>query len=380
MNHHAVVLGVAVVWRRLEVVLRAALLGLLGAVWLSSGLAFAQQAEPSEGGFHVEGDPDAVAAEARDQDAAGHAASLVRAREAFLEGRQLMAEERWMDAAAAFEIALRAQPTPGLHYHVGICLEWSGDALGARGAYLAARQMLAAQPAPDVAVLLPAALERVEGKLSRFEVAILPKAAVVRLDGVTLAAPYPEWIKPGRHAVRAEAEGYELVDLRFEAVAGAPVRIQATLKPLPQAPVAAAVVTTPPAKPLEEPPPRSALPRTMFWGSVAFGALGLAAGMAGTVWQQDASARVAEANAELPEGDYSACYGPPDMGGGPCERLRVATADSESATILMVGGFVAAGVGVAGALASWAIWPREDFAVSGRAGFGSVHLEVRGRF
>jgi len=378
MNHDAPVLGVAVAGCRLEAVLRGASLAILGAVLLSPGLALAEESAASEGGFHVQEDPDAVAAEVRDQDASAEEASLVRAREAFLEGRRLMAAAQWTDAAAAFEIALRAQPTPGLHYHVGICLEWSGDALGAREAFLAAQQMLTEQPAPDVAVRLPAALERVEAKLSRFEVAIVPEAAVVRLDGVKLAAPYPEWIKPGFHAVRAEAEGYELLDMRFKAVAGAPVRIQATLKPLPPAPVAAAVVT-PPAEPREEPPPRPTLPRTMFWGSAVFGALGLATGIAGTVWYQDASARVAEADAELPEGDYSACYGPPAMM-GPCERLRVATADSESATILMVGGFVAAGVGVAGALASWAIWPREDFAVSGRAGFGSVHLEVRGRF
>jgi hypothetical protein len=311
---------------------------------------------------------------------------LSLAREAFLDGRRLMVEARWTEAALAFERAISAHSTPGLHYHLGLCLEQGGDVLRARQAYLDAQRLLEEQPATDVAGLLPEAIRRVEKRLSRFELVIVPERAAVWIDDVAVVETPPEWLAAGTHWLHAEAEGHEPLDRRFQAAPGAPTRLEIVLRPTSV--VTEVAVAPPPLPQSVQPPPvveprPSLLPRTVFWGSITFAALGAAAGVAGVVWHVDSSARVEALQRELDDQGQvsdSACYGPAGETGDACQQLRAAVAAEESAAILLIGGFAAAGVGALGAVGSWALWPHEKFAVAGRVGLGSVRLELSGRF
>lgn len=316
---------------------------------------------------------------------------LQRAREAFLEGRQLMASEEWADAAGAFRIALEARPTAGLHYYLGVCLERQDQPLEARRAYIEARALLAVQPAADVEALLPAAFERVEARLGRLELTSTPKDATVRVDGTTWTVSRAPWLAPGPHVLVAEAPGHEAVHLHFDATAGLvtqlgivlPRKVASAAPPVVVAPAPRPSVVAAPPPPMDPPPPRSVLPQTMFWSSVAFGVVGAGVGAAGLVWQQDAAAREAAANEELDglaSTDSSACYGPAESLSPACEQLRRAVGEEESAMIVLVGGFAAAGLGVLGAVTSWAIWPNEEFALRGRVGLGSAEVSLEGRF
>lgn len=315
---------------------------------------------------------------------------LQRAREAFLEGRRLMGEGDWEQAAQAFDVALAAMPTPGLHYYLGVCLEQLGDPLGARKAYVESRALLARDPAADVEALLPAAFQRVEAKLGRLEVTIRPHEGTARVDGSTWTAARAPWLPPGPHVLYAEAPGYEGVHLHFEVTAGALTELHVTLPPLraesppPPAEQAPQLVPPPgPPPPLESPPRRSALPPAAFWGSVAFGVVGAGVGVAGALWHVDASARVAEAQADLDAAgstSSSACFGPPMGTDHPCDELRAAVSHEESATLVIVAGATAAGLGAVGAVASWLAWPDEKFALRGRVGWGRAELQLRGRF
>ena len=314
---------------------------------------------------------------------------LRRARESFLEGRRLMGEEAWKEAAGAFEDALKAMPTPGLHYYLGVCLEQQGDPLGARKAYLESRSLLERHPAADVAALLPAAFKRVEAKLGRLEVTLLPDEGTARVDGSTWTEARGPWLMPGPHVFYAEAEGYEAVHLHFEVKPGALTELHVSLPlkvevPPSPPPIVLAPALPPPAPPPVDPaPPPRLLPPTAFWGSVAFGVIGAGVGVAGVFWHLDASARVAEAQ-EAVDGsgpvDPSACYRPITGEDDPCGDLRAAVSNEESATMVIVGGFAAAGLGVLGAVASWIAWPDEKFAVRGRVGIGRAELQLHGHF
>lgn len=326
--------------------------------------------------------------EEREEGAEAEVDPLQRARESFLEGRRLMGEEAWEEAAAAFQDALAAMPTPGLHYYLGVCLEQQGDPLAARKAYLESRALLERHPAADVAALLPAAFKRVEAKLGRLEILLTPDDGIVRVDGSTWTEARAPWLVPGPHVLYAEAPGYEPVHLHFEVTAGAltqlrvklPLRVEEPAPPLARAPA----VPPPAPPPMEEPtPPPRLLPPTAFWGSVAFGAIGAGVGVAGVFWHLDASAQVARAQEEIDGSgaiDSSACYRPTTGEDDPCEHLRAAVSQEESATMLIVGGFAAAGLGALGAVASWIAWPNEKFAIRGRVGFGRAELQLRGRF
>lgn|GEM_PF-2133974 len=352
--------------------------GLGSAFLLSTVAAGGQTAGSSADVFEEKAEEPAQADEEANQ-----FARLTVAREAFLEGRRLMGEAKWTEAALAFERAISAQSTPGLHYHLGLCLEQGGDPLRARQAYLDAQRLLAEQPAADVAALLPAAVRRVEQRLSRFELVIQPEKSAVWIDDLAVVEAPPDWLAAGAHWLHAEAEGYEPLDRRFVVTAGAPTHLEVVLRTT--APAAASMGAVTPTAPAPEAARAEPLilPKVAFWGSIAFAGLGTAAGVAGIAWRVDASARVTAAQAELDQqgqtGD-SACLGPPEQTGAACQDLRAAVADEESANVLLVGGFVAAGVGVLGAITSWAVWPHENFALGGRVGLGVVRVELSGRF
>jgi len=342
---------------------------------------------PAAQGQEASDDEGPFSEAARDEASEPSEAELLqRARESFLAGRRAMAEEEWEEAATAFRDALDARPTPGLHYYLGVCLEQQGDPLAARRAYLEARSLLAQHSAADVAALLPAAFERVEAALGRLEVTVAPAEAAVRVDGSSWTPARAPWLAPGPHVLYAEAPGHEPVHLHFEVTAGALTELEVVLPPQVEAPVAPIVLAPapPPAPPPPlEPPPPPTLPRAAFWSSVTFGVLGAAAGVAGVVWHLDATARVADAQERIDAGgpvDESACYGSVNDLPPACQDLRAALSHEETSLVLMIGGFAAAGVGALGAVASWAIWPSERFALRGRVGLGSAGVELRGRF
>lgn len=357
------------------------LLGRLTLVGLAWTAAAGAQATGGDDGIFAA--PDGSGADGADEEAP----PLQRAREAFLEGRRLMDEGLWAEAATAFQEALSAMPTPGLHFYLGVCLEEQGDPFAARGAFLDAEALLLEQPAADVAALVPDAIQRVESKLSRLEVYLYPNDATLRLDGTTWTPARTPWLEPGPHVFSAEAPGFSPRRVEVEAVAGVLTRVEVVLEPMappPPAPSATAVAQEekPPA-PADAVAPPSSLPKVAFWGSVAFGTLGAAVGFAGVAWHVDASARVVAAQAELDQAgqdDPSACVGPIEDVGTDCRNLRAAVSAEESATILIASGFAVAGVGALGALTSWAVFPNERFAVRGRVGLGRVELALLGRF
>lgn len=316
------------------------------------------------------------------------AEELDGARTDFREAVALEEQRHWAEAAARLRRAIAVKQTPGLHFHLGRCLDELNTPRAALAELERAAQLVAeGAPASDVASLLPAAIERARGRVPSLRITVDPSGASVEVDGAAFAPGAAQALEVGHHVVVARAAGY--ADARRE-IDLAPS--QHAVIDLPLRPVARAASATPtprptPAPRTEAPASRASDPtRTVVLASeVSFTALALGAGILFTL-----SASSAESRADAARGSID---GAPDAGPGACGRasfsgradcadLASALDDQADARRYATLGFVGAGVGALATLGTWWLWPSsKDAAATARVSpHGDVLLSLSHAF
>lgn len=308
--------------------------------------------------------------------------TLDQARTAFVEGRELLSQEKWSEAGERFAFAARAKNTPGLRYYVGYCREKEGRLLAALEQYRLAAELLEIEPAGDVQKLVEEAIPRLEKEIPRLVVQGVPEGAKLWIDGAERSVEDHEYqLDPGLHEVLVKASGYHDSRQSVAVKRSSTAVLRMRLKLLPQLlareeePSVAEPVTTTPVNHAR---------RAVLWGSVAVGSVGLGLGIAGVVvhgnGQADAEFYGEEANRVGGEED-SSCFAPstPELVYY-CDELSSAVKKQDRGTSLMITGFSLAGVGVLGATLTMLLWPEagsgdSSSSASGSARIGSVELK-----
>ncbi len=343
-------------------------------LWSWSGVASAddQTAAPAS--------PSSTAEEAPPRDAdstpPGSKPTLGQARTAFLEGRSLVADGKWADAEKQFRVAARVKDTPGLRYYIGFCQEKQGLLVEAMGTYREAEELLSVQQAPDVEKLVPEAIQRVSGLLSLLLLFDVPPGAVLTVDGKERPLSQQFYVNPGSHRLVLQKDGYEDFVHEFSLRAGERGRLQVKMKEIPEAPAQEELGQDEGAR-------SDPLQRAVFWSSSGVGVVGLGLGVTGAVLLGSTKREVNELNEiadDLSGGDDAACADPSSEMVTVCSDLERGGKRKNAAGHLMVGGFIAAGVGAAGAVISHFFWPEARVRVDVGLGPGATTLGLRGRF
>ncbi len=128
------------------------------------------------------------------------------ARDAFARGERLFADERYAEAAAAFEQAYDLLPSPTVHFNVARALELSGRRALARARYQAFLDSGVGSPERR-----RLALERIASlgeEVARLVVSTYPPGGLVLVDGrVEGREPVSVTVRPGRHLVEVRLRG-----------------------------------------------------------------------------------------------------------------------------------------------------------------------------
>ncbi len=302
--------------------------------------------------------------------------SLEQARTAFLEGRNLIGEGKWADAEEQFRVAVRVKNTPGLRYYIGYCQEKQGLLVEAMATYREAEELLSTEKAPDVEQLVPEAIERVSGKLSLLLLEGVPAGAQLSVDGKSRPLSLQFYLNPGKHELRLRKDGYQDFVHQMSFEAGKRQRVVVEMQP-----VQAKVVDPGPVDEVRD--PVDSVQRAVFWSSVGVGAVGLGVGITGAVLLSSTKREVSDLNEiadAMSRGDDSACSAPSSEMGTVCSDLERGGKRANAMGNVMVGGFIAAGVGAAGAVVSHFFWPESSLRVDVGVAPGATSVVLRGRF
>lgn len=308
--------------------------------------------------------------------------TLDQARTAFVEGRELLSQEKWSEAGERFAFAARAKNTPGLRYYVGYCREKEGKLLAALEQYQLAAELLEVEPAGDVQELVEEAIPRLEKEMPRLVVQGVPEGAKLWIDGRERSLDGKEYqLDPGKHAVLVKASGYYELQEAVSVKRGATAILKVRLRLLPN------LLADQDAPPSDDELNVSSVNhgrRAVLWGSVAAGGVGLGLGIAGVVvrgnGQADADFFGGEVDRVADE-ENSSCYSPASFElAYYCDELSSAVKKQERGTSLMIAGFSLAGVGVLGATLTMLLWPEAGLgdsssSASRSARIGSVELK-----
>ena len=290
--------------------------------------------------------------------------TLEQARVAFLEGRDLMKEEKWGEAAAKFAYAARAKNTPGLRYHVGLCLENDGQLVNALHQYREAEELLRTERAADVAALVKEAIPRVEQEMPRLVIKGIPHGAYLHIDGRAESLfdeHYP--LDPGKHQVTIKAEGFldYATEVSLKRASTEILEVQMSLPP--EATASPEELAPPPDE-----SPANVPRRVVLWSSVSVGVIGLGVGITGTVlrarYQSDVEYYGNIIDTES-SADSSACVMPDAPLGVICDELSNSLSRKSTAQGLMIAGYSAAAVGAIGAALTYFLWPETNQEVAG---------------
>ncbi|GAB4205875.1 MAG: hypothetical protein OHK0013_22030 [Sandaracinaceae bacterium] len=152
--------------------------------------------------------------------AAQRASEAVLAREQFRAGVQAAQEERWHDAADAFQRSYELSPRPLTLLNLAGAYAQTGrlvEAVEAYRMFLMERQGVSARMRADA----EAQLADIEPRVPRARISVLgiQEGDVVRLDEYELSTasleqPLP--VNPGAHTVALEREGHEPIVVTFE--------------------------------------------------------------------------------------------------------------------------------------------------------------------
>ena len=301
--------------------------------------------------------------------------TIEEAREAFLLGRRLISEGAWTDAEERFLFAVRVKNTPGLRYYIGYCREKQGLLVEALSSYRLAADLLETQEAPDVDEMVPVAIERVSGLLPVLILYDVPSSARLTFDGARRPLSQQFHANPGVHRVLIEQDGYKPFETAVDLVPGEKSRIQVKLEPIEVGSEEFA----------DDGRTSSSLElrKIVFWSSTGVAALGLGAGVTGAVLFSSTKRGLRELNSEADEisGEEDAsCVRPSSSLEQVCEDLARGAKRKNTMGNLMVGGFVGAGVGAAGALVTHFFWPEAPVRVDVGLSGGGSSFWVSGQF
>jgi hypothetical protein len=214
-----------------------------------------------------------VATAAHAQEPPAQAPGKDVAKKIFDEGVELEKKSDYTGALAKYHEAEQITVTPGLHYHVALCLEMTNKLVAALDAYEVSLKLAHDANKPDVERAVLARLEPLRTRVPYLSLKLAQPNpdAVVQVDGASLAAVLldgkPFRIDPGSHTITARAPGYATVTKKIEIAASATANVEITL--VREAPGAAPVpvpasgapreeqrgggVTEPPPEPPKEP-------------------------------------------------------------------------------------------------------------------------------
>lgn len=153
------------------------------------------------------------------------AADAAAAEALFNEARKLEKAGDAAGACAKFEESYRLDAAPGTLLNVAECSRRAGRTATAWGQFLEAERLFRRRSDERRAEFAKSKAAELEPRLARVRILApdAPPSLVLRRDGVelgaaSLGAELP--VDPGEHALSAEAPGFELLELRFEAVEG----------------------------------------------------------------------------------------------------------------------------------------------------------------
>lgn len=288
--------------------------------------------------------------------------SLEQARTAFLEGRALMKEEKWGEAAEKFAYAARAKNTPGLQYHVGLCLENDGQLVGALRRYREAEELLLVDRAADVEVLVKEAIPRVEREIPRLIIRGIPRGAFLNIDGRAESLFDDHYLlDPGKHEVVIKAPGFVdyQTEVSLQRAATSILEVQMSLPP--------EAVADP--SELDASNESVNVPkRVLLWSSVSVGVIGLGVGITGTVLHARNKSDVeyyGDIIDTASNGSSSACVMPDEDLGPICDELENSIGRQNASQTAMIVGYTAAAVGAVGATLTYFLWPESSQEVAG---------------
>ena len=302
-------------------------------------------------------------------------AELAAARKHFDEALELEKAERWSEAEPKLREALAVKETPGLRYHIGLCLEHLGKLVEALVEYDRADEMLRlGAKAPDVAKLLVTAREGVDQRVARLTLRLATEVDGVEVEldhravrPALLGQPLPQ--NPGKHVVAASAPGHQ--SFRRELVLGE-AQAATLVVELPElvrsVPPTTKSARQPAASPAASPAPdassepRGSLRTPVLIGEAAFTVLALGAGVLFAIKTGGDSDDIAAAQKDvdaLTGGGSGGCSSPQPAARGPCARLSDAVSSHEDHAKLETLGFVAAGVGAAATVTTFLLWKPE---------------------
>lgn len=283
----------------------------------------------------------------------GTTPTIEEARQAFLRGSALVAEGKWREAEEQFLFAVRGKNTPGLRYYLGYCRENQGLLVEALASYRLAEDLLETEPAPDVDQIVPAAIERVSRLLPVLFLYDVKAGARLTMDGVERPLSQQFHANPGVHQILIEKEGFESFAATVHLEEGKKARVMVKM----------AAISSPPDPSPSNPEtgPRSSSLRTvLFWSSTGIAVGGLGAGVTGAVLFSSTKREIKELNQqadEVSDSRDSSCTEPIPALERVCADLNRGAKRKNAMGRLMVGGFAAAGVGVAGAVVTHFLWP-----------------------
>ena len=307
------------------------------------------------------------------------------ARRLFQEATSLEQRSEWREASVRLDEALAIKETPGLHFHRAHCAEQLGELVLAARHYARSEEMIrAGATAPDVEELLSAARARVLARVPRLTLAF-PNDVVgasLEIDGARVdgGAGTPVLLDPGRHRIIARAPGRRDFEMEITLVEGQTQTLEVSLAPPRPIPALPRAPST--SKPARDSAALGAREIVLI-GEATLTVAGLGTGIGFSVARSSASQRVERAQRLVDASTANGTSGCQEQSAPPaCAELRSALDDHEEAARLATVGFVAAGVGAAATVLTWALWPSDRSAVTAGVDTrnGGATLSVRGSF
>jgi hypothetical protein len=286
---------------------------------------------------------------------------------------------RWRDAIDQLTKAIAIKETAGLRYHLGFAKENLGMLVDAMLEYQRASGLVhSGMTSEEVERFIVPKLEEMRKRVPTLTVTLPPdvKSAQLQIDGTTvkpelLGTPIP--LNPGAHAVVVFAQGRRPFHVQITVSEGSAVTQAAELVPEVGGAVAPTEAGTPPhdgrnlsAEGSREGAPGETSDAARTWVLVGEGTI-LAAGVAVALGYfaaaESAQTRYDDARSSLDAHNNSLamplnypCLSTDPVIQADCARITAAFSDHDRDRKIMLGGFIASGVGATALVATLLLW------------------------
>jgi tetratricopeptide (TPR) repeat protein len=228
-----------------------------------------------------------------------------QARVQFFTGMELVQQERWEEALAAFDSSLELFPTQAALFNRGLCLGLMGRPVEAVATLEQHLEEYGASISEEQRTASERALGTNSARVAHVVVSVTDgDGGAIALDGTAIGtAPLSEAIpvNPGRHQVTAQLEGFLLSSEWVEVSAGDSASVTLTLEEVPE-PTEILIPT-----PVEDPSARGRGLRVGGWVTTSLAVAALGTAVALVVWngsrfddwdQEDQALRLAYSQTE----------------------------------------------------------------------------------